>query len=475
MSAAMQILEQLDRHARDMPDRQAIREVGGAAVSWRELRERVGSASADLKKRVGTGAVVMLCRANCIQFHVDFLGILGAGCSVFPVFPDAVESELVWAIEQSGANVVIGDRTLPARQQPTETSAAASDLLLQTSGTTGNPGIVRRRSASVDAVARNMVGAIGFSRDDHVLATLPLYHSYGLEHGLLAPLLAGSTIHLCRNFNLATVLTELTQQPITIFPGVPTIFEMLGELADDSLKFPSLRTAYSAGAVLPHRVSEKMREKFSIRVGQVYGTTEVGSVTFNDPHREPFDPGSVGVPMNGVEIRVLTMDGEEAPPQTEGHIHVRATSMFSGYVACSTAALGCAAETSQPKAAVPQFFWTGDVGKLIEGKLTITGRLKLLIDIGGFKVNPIEVAQMMLEHPGVGECVVIPIRMSETINRLKAVIIPRDSKHAPVPDELAQFARARLTAYKVPRIFEVRQTLPRTATGKVLRHLIETL
>src|SRR5207244_2866305 len=120
---------------------------------------------------------------------------------------------------------------------------------------------------------------------------------YGLEHGLLAPITAGSTIHLCPSFNLATILRELTTVPITIFPAVPTIFEMLAQLADEGSLFPTLRAAYSAGAVLPPRVFENVRQRLGLSIGQVYGTTEVGSVTFSNPRDPTFDPQSAGRPM----------------------------------------------------------------------------------------------------------------------------------------------------------------------------------
>jgi acyl-coenzyme A synthetase/AMP-(fatty) acid ligase len=374
---------------------------------------------------------------------------------------DAVEPELVAAATRSRAAAIIGaDHEL--RMLDAEYVEPLPTLLLQTSGTTGHPGIPRRPAPTIDAVARNMVEAIGWSPSDHVLTSIPLTHSYGLEHGLIAPLISGATVHLCRSFNLAVVLTELSRRQITLFPGVPSIFEMMGRLADDNVTFPSLRTAYSAGAVLPPRVAESMTSRFGVRVGQIYGATEVGSVTFNDPHDSDFDPTSAGVPMRDVIIRTVTLSGVNALVGTEGQVQISAPSMFSGYVG------GDGTEITGG------FFSTGDIARLSpSGHLTITGRQKLMIDVGGLKVNPIEVEQLLLEHPCVGECVVVPVALSETVNRLKAVIIPRHEADPPAADELTRFARARLTAYKVPRLFEIRQSLPKTATGKVLRHLVE--
>ncbi|MBA2708766.1 MAG: acyl--CoA ligase [Gemmatimonadaceae bacterium] len=482
--ASMQLLEALARHVTDMPRKVAVREVGGPQIlTYQELAARVNQLAARLSNHLAPGSVVLLCAPNTSAFHIAFLAALAAGCSVFPFSPDAVEPELISAATQSRAAAVIATddvlRTLAdhvgvalsiddlAREpllhtQQSQHAEPHPTLLLQTSGTTGHPGIVRRSTPSIDAVSRNVIEAIGWHHADHVLATIPLCHSYGLEHGLLAPVLSGATVHLCRSFSLATVLHELQHTTITLFPGVPSIFEMLGRLADQDARFASVRTAYSAGAILPPRVSESMRARFGMRIGQVYGATEVGSVTFNDPHAASFDPASAGLPMRDVTIRVVTSSGVPSLQGTEGHVHISAPSLFTGYVG------GDGMEINGG------FFWAGDIARVsTTGHLTITGRHKLLIDVGGLKVNPIEVEQLLLEHPSVGECVVVPIALSDTVNRLKAVIIPRQESAPPAADELTRFARARLTAYKIPRLFEIRDFLPKTATGKVLRHLIE--
>jgi acyl-CoA synthetase (AMP-forming)/AMP-acid ligase II len=120
------------------------------------------------------------------------------------------------------------------------------------------------------------------------------------------------------------------------------------------------------------------------------------------------------------------------------------------------------------------YFPTGDLGRLDErGRLFITGRLKLLIDVGGRKVNPLEVEAVLCEHPGVDGCVVVPLRQSDTVFRLKAIATPKDPAHPPIAAELRKLAKEKLAAYKVPRLIEIRSTLPRSATGKVLRHLVE--
>jgi acyl-CoA synthetase (AMP-forming)/AMP-acid ligase II len=292
--------------------------------------------------------------------------------------------------------------------------------------------------------------------------TVPLTHSYGLEHGLLAPIWAGSCTVLARGLDMPAVLPELSNGKITIFPGVPSSFEMLAGLSDPSLKMPGLHTAYSAGAPLPPAIFERFRQRFGVSVGQLYGATEIGSVTFNKPTAD-FDPASVGLPMRGVSLRILTVDdySRTIPLGEEGPVAVRAGSMFSGYLHSGVDL-------------IDGHFLTGDLGRLDErNRLYITGRIKLLIDIGGLKVNPQEVERVIQLHPAVGACVVVPIAQSQTVFRLKAIISPRD-RSVPVPvDELRALARSQLSSYKIPRWFEVRDSLPRSSTGKILRHLVE--
>ena len=146
----------------------------------------------------------------------------------------------------------------------------------------------------------------------------------------------------------------------------------------------------------------------------------------------------------------------------DGEVQIMAPSMFSGYV------------DERIDLSDGGFFPTGDLGRITErGDLVITGRSKLLIDVGGLKVNPLEVEEILSQHPGVAECVVVPIRLSETISRLKAVITAHDPSDPPNADAVRGFARERLAGYKVPRVIEFRESIPKSPTGKVLRQMLQ--
>lgn len=474
----MKLIERLNEHVAAAPEGLAYREVTGEVrreLTYGGLARAVGA----IASRVQAGEVVILCLANRIEYPAAFLGILAGGASVFPVSPDLTAAELRTLARESGATTVVGTEracealrgqvltTIPVGDVFSEAAwgqggKVAGDLLLCSSGTTSLPKIVVRTAASVDAVSKNMVRAIGFGASDRVLAVVPLCHSYGLEHGLLAPVWAGSTVHLCAGFDVNVVLSQLAEGGITLFPSVPSVYDMMCHVADPR-RLPTLRKAYAAGAPLPAGVAEAFARKFGVRIGQLYGATEIGSVTYSDPDGPNFEPRSVGVPYEGVTIRIVDpVTRQTVATDSEGEVLVSATSMFRGYL---------------HQAASPTengFFPTGDLGRLdAHGNLTITGRLKLLIEVGGQKVNVLEVEELLRTHPGVGEAAVVALRVSETVSRLKAVVTPRDPQAPPDPEDVRRHLRERLTAYKVPRVVEVRSALPRSAAGKVLRRALE--
>jgi acyl-coenzyme A synthetase/AMP-(fatty) acid ligase len=222
-----------------------------------------------------------------------------------------------------------------------------------------------------------------------------------------------------------------------------------------------LRRAISAGSPLPHRIFDQVQRVFGLKIGQLYGSTEFGSAAYNDPSTAGFEPGSVGRPMNGVQIRILDASDPRIdrplPAGAEGHVAVSSPGLLSEYV-------------DDP--AIPTsdgFFLTGDLGRFDErGCLHLTGRVKLLIDVGGRKVNPLEVESVLTDHRAVSEAVVVAMRFSDTADRLKAIVVP-ESGCGVDAEELKRFVRKRLSSYKVPRSFEIRTRLPQSPTGKILR------
>ncbi|HEX4796235.1 MAG TPA: class I adenylate-forming enzyme family protein [Humisphaera sp.] len=488
---SLRLIERIHEAAVRGGDRVAVRQVwpsGGQAISYRELSESIHRVAEYLRRALPRDGVVLLSCSNRPAYLPAFLGVLEAGMAVFPVAPDLAAAELLDAARRCGAaamlsagcadpllggafaeaqsaDVLGGEFILSHRPAWPARSDLGSAMLLLSSGTTGQPKIVVRDAKSLDAVAKNMAEAIGFTASDRVLAAVPLCHSYGVEHGLLAPLWAGCEVRLSDGFELSIARRQLAHEGISIFPGVPFMYEMLCA-GTDVISLPNIRRAYSAGAPLPRQVFETAKGKLGIRVTQLYGATEIGSVTFNSPEDQTFDAASVGCAMENVRIVILDPDDPKTDQPLasgdEGHVAICAPSMMSGYL------------DSDESPIADGFFLSGDLGRLDEqGRLTITGRIKLLIDVGGRKVNPLEVEQAIQSHPAVGACVVVPYQISQTLFRLKAIVTPAAPGVMPDVNELREWARRQLSGYKIPRVFEVRATLPRSAAGKILRQMVE--
>lgn len=485
------LARQLQRHAQHRPDAVAVRLAGDDAapvtLTWGQWRDAAAALAERLRAQTEPDAVVLIGIGNHPAFHVALLGTLLAGRRAMAMAPDCAGSEIAAAMQRTGAVAAIGrstfiehaamhglrgierDTLLAATPRDADAVCSAHEgngaVLLASSGTTGRPKIVQRDMTSLGHVGESCAQGIGFEEADRVLLTIPVHHSYGLEHGLLAPLVAGSRVELVATFQADQVLGRLLAGEASIFPSVPFIFEALAQAHARAEAGPlTLRRAYSAGGPLPAGVHQTWDAVLGVRLGQLYGSTEIGSVSFNDPEEPGFNPASVGRALPGAEL--LALDRDEPTPHRpmpageEGRIAVTSKGMMQRYV-------------DQPSAEiVAGYFLTNDVGWLDEQqRLTLTGRLNLLIDIDGRKVNPAEIEAVLTAHDDVAEAVVLPLRMSETVNRLKAVIVPRRGATIDT-NELRQFTRARLSAHKLPRVYDVRDDLPRSATGKVLREAL---
>ncbi|MDB5324498.1 MAG: putative fatty-acid--CoA ligase [Phycisphaerales bacterium] len=419
----------IQQHTGDAPDRVAYIEQGtGRSITYGALVDAVIAAPQR------ASAVEVLSVGNRIAFVVRLLALLRAGGSVLPI-----------------------DVTVPAAESDRLTQIAiaakldAPAVLLPSSGTTGQPKLICRPRDGLHGMASGLATAIGLTSADRVLAAVPLAHSYGLEHGLLIPLWAGCTVLLCDGLDFPPMAAAWRAGP-TVFPAVPSMLELL--LRSELPKNESLRRVYTAGAPLPASVAGAFEDRYGVPVGQVYGMTEIGSVTYRDPARDAAD--SVGRAVADVQMRIDDV----------GELLVRSPSMLSGYFG----------DASASAALVDGFFRTSDLAELsADGEVTLLGRTKLLIDVGGAKVNPLEVESILGEHPGVAACVVLPLALSETIRKVRAIVVPTDPAAPPSATELREFVRQRLARHKVPRLIEFRESLPRTPAGKIARQLLETM
>lgn len=465
-------------HAHAHTERRAVIEFSAegtevASISYHDLAARSQTIAAEIAEATVPESVVLLVLPNGIDFYAAFLGVLLSGRTVFPIQAMTRDSEVMQLARACHASLVItrrsGGYSLPVLDvskcsgtHSYTTPSRLSALILQTSGTTGKPKLVLRESPSLDAVAQAVVHGLAITAADRVLIAIPLGHSYGLEHGVLAPVLAGATVCVLEEGAMPGALCRaLSEHRVTILPGVPVLFEALSRSPPGNDH--TLRLAYSAGSRLAPQIARSFCSTWGIHIGQIYGSSDVGSVLFADPNSRVFDESTVGLPLDAVSVRILSENDPTTALSTgeEGLIAIRAPSMLSRYV------------TDHQLELVDGHLLTGDLGYLdVAGRLHLAGRLSLLLEVGGKKVSPEEVEDVIRQHPGVEDCAVTSIRISASISRLRAVIVPSTPGAPPSARDLRAFARKRLQPFKVPRGFVFVDTLPRSPIGKILRHEI---
>jgi long-chain acyl-CoA synthetase len=266
------------------------------------------------------------------------------------------------------------------------------------------------------------------------------------------------------NLRRRRALELLEQHAATIFPGVPFNFRLLAEL-DARTDLSALRLCYSAGTALPESAFGGFLDRYGIPVRQLYGCTEAGVMTINVDPDPVATAASVGTPAHGVTVKVVDDEDTPLPAGEVGEVAVASPALTRGYADMDDLNREVFRDGS---------YFTGDLGRLDdEGRLFITGRKKLLIEVAGHKVDPIEVEDVLVAHPKVREAVVVGVKgRVEGEEVVRAAIVPRDDDCE--PRELIEFCRQRLANFKVPQVVEFREEIPKSPLGKILRkYLIE--
>lgn len=488
------LIRRLIEHAHGRPNEVAVHEFGGARLrrttTWRELHD----SACQLRRywaNSGEGAIMVVSR-NRTEVLVAFLGALWAGRRTFAVSPLSSGSELRQLVEAASVSTCIGDSPVLAElgdgvrdtlvidsllaggEQVSPTAqadfGANGAVLFQSSGTTGTAKLVVRETDALDVVGRNVADALRLRCKDRLLVTIPLYHSYGIDTALLGFVIAGCGLELHEGFNPVAVREALSQREVSVWPAVPIMLDALSRGKEPASAPGALDRVVSAGSPLPPRIALRFEERWNVKVGQLYGSSEFGSITYHEPRESETRPGCVGMPMKDVRIRVLDMAepriSSPLPTGKEGEIAVATPSMMSGYVGESPKFWTC--EDGE-------FLRTGDTGFVDSaGQLFLTGRTKFFINVGAKKVNPIEVEAALSRFPGVREVIVVATPFSATADRVKAIILPEPETELNVV-ALRAYARRHLTPFKVPRSIEVRRELPRTPTGKILRSELQAV
>lgn len=343
---------------------------------------------------------------------------------------------------------------------PYSTGEHDTAVIIYTSGTTGRPKGAEITHGNLISNLESLHDAWGWQHEDILLHVLPIFHVHGLFVALHGALHAGATTLLMREFDAARILQMMAGGRCTVFMAVPTIHQRLLDVPDASqYNLSHMRLITSGSDRLPDEVFTGFQKTFGYTLLERYGMTETG-MNCSNPLNGERRLGSVGLPLEGVEVRIVSAETHEVLPAGEiGELEIRGPNVFKGY-------------WKQPQKTAESFtadgwFHTGDLGyREADGYLTLCGRSKDLIISGGLNIYPPEVERVLAEHPAVAACAVIGCPDREWGERVTAVVVLHQTGSVS-EDELIRFCRERLAPYKSPKSIVFREELPRNAMGKI--------
>jgi long-chain acyl-CoA synthetase len=465
-------------------------------ITYADLEDAARRVAGGLVERgLEPGDRVGLMLPNVPQFAAAYYGVLYAGGAVVPMNTLLKEREITYYLGDSSAKLVIGWHEIgavlePAAAQvgalcilmdgdslagplsdaeplPDVSDRAASDdaVILYTSGTTGRPKGAQLTHANLAINADVSSQLFSLGPDDVVLGTLPLFHAFGQTCGLNAVIGSGASLALIPRFDAGRALSAVERDRVTVFEGVPTMFSALLHHPDrETVDSSTLRVCVSGGAAMPTELLRDFEGAFGCVILEGYGLSETSPVaSFNHPHRAR-KPGSIGTPIEGVEMRLVDQDRRVAQPGEVGEIAIRGHNVMKGYWNRPDAT----AEAIDPDG----WFYSGDLARVDQdGYYFIVDRKKELIIRGGYNVYPREIEEVLYEHPAVREAAVIGVAHAELGEEVAAAVSLKPGCEA-TPTELQAFVKANVAAYKYPRHVWIVDELPKGPTGKILKREI---
>lgn len=336
-------------------------------------------------------------------------------------------------------------------------------LVLHTSGTTSRPKIVPLTHRNLAASAQNISRTLSLNPADRSLVIMPLFHIHGLVGALLSSFAAGASIHCPAGFNALKFFDQLDQVQATWYTAVPTMHQMVLSRADrnaEILARRKLRFIRSSSASLPPQVMKSLEAAFGCPVIESYGMTEASHQMASNPlPPAPRKPGTVGIAA-GPEVAIMDLEGKLLKRGETGEIVIRGENVTKGYA-------------NNPKANAEAFthgwFRTGDQGVMdAEGYLSLTGRLKEIINRGGEKIAPREVDDVIMDHPAVAQVVTFAMPHEKLGEEVAAAVVLREGA-AVSEGDLRAFVATKLADFKVPRKILFLPEIPKGATGKLQR------
>ncbi|MBM9458478.1 long-chain fatty acid--CoA ligase [Nocardioides sp. zg-536] len=509
----------LENSAREFPERTAI-VLGETRLSYPQVDAAANQVANLLVSRgIGPGDKVALSCPNLPYFSIVYNGILKAGATVVPLNVLLKGREVAYHLGDSDAKalfafegtpdlpigkeafegfgtaegcehffLITADPAAPSPIEGAQTFGAAvagqpatfdtvdvadddTAVILYTSGTTGQPkgAELTHRNMRSNALASESLFGADAAHPDTYLCVLPLFHSFGqtvIQNGAFA---YGGTVVMLPRFEPKAAISLMLSEKVTFFAGVPTMYWGLLGALDDSVDVATLannlRVAVAGGAALPVEVHHRFEERFGVTILEGYGLSETSPVASFSPYGEPVRVGSIGTPIRGVEMKLIDPDGwddvREDGAERIGEIAIRGDNVMKGYYKRPEAT----AQAISPDG----WFRSGDLGrKDADGWYYIVDRSKDMIIRGGYNVYPREIEEVLLTHPAISLAAVIGVPHETHGEEIKAVVILEPGASA-TPEEIVAWGKEQMAAYKYPRIVEIVDALPMTATGKILK------
>ncbi len=514
------IYELLERSAEKYPDN-ILTIFYGNTLTYSQIKEYSDSLAHSLVNMgFSKDDRVALLLPNFPGYIISYYGILKAGCAVVPLNPLYTESELHYQVSDSGAKLII---TIPQfakkalsiseslklkkpivsyisdflpfplnlimrfkeeRQlkgikkkvgnlkeliksrvsfKPVKSDPESLAVLIYSGGTTGSAkGIMLSHFAVVANV--HQISSWGHLKpEDRILAVLPMFHGYGMNVCMNSSIFNGMSIILMPRFNAKEMAKNIQKYKPTMTAVVPTILTALSNLPDiESYDFTSLKAVWVGAAPLTKKVKENFENKAKCKVIEGYGLTEAVTAIMANPYFGKQKVGSIGLPFPDVDAKIVSLeDGKtELRANENGEIILKTPTMMLGY-------LNKKKETEET--IKNGWLYTGDIGYMDkDGYFYITDRKKDLIIVGGFNVFPSEIDEVLYMHPKVKEGITVGIPDDYKGEKIKVYIVLKEGESA-TEDEFKEFFRKHLVPYKVPSEIEFRESLPKSAIGKILR------
>ncbi len=478
------------------PDAVAVR-LGPLELTYADLDDRSARLAALLREKgLHQGDRVGVMLPNVLEFPVSYYGVLRAGGVVVPMNVLLKRREIAFYLEDSGAELLLawhgfGEEAragaaeagaellevepdsfaaLLGDHEP-DTEVAATDeqdtaVILYTSGTTGKP---KGAELTHFNLARNAEIAsqttCGIEAGDIVLGSLPLFHSFGQTVSMNASLRVGATLTLLPKFDPGETLEIMGRDRVTHFYGVPTMYGALLHHPDrEQHDASALRICITGGAAMPVEVLRGFEEAFGCELLEGYGLSETSPVASSNHPGRPRKPGSIGTPLREVEMKVVDENDREVPQGEVGEIVIRGHNVMKGY-------------WERPEATEEAmrggWFHSGDMARIDEdGYFFIVDRKKDLIIRGGYNVYPREVEEVLYEHPKIREAAVVGVPHDQWGEEIGAAVVLHEGEEA-APEELGEYVKERIAAYKYPRVVWFVDDLPKGPTGKILKREIQ--